>query len=247
MFPGDLATLLLAVAGALCIGLSKSGLAGTATLTVLLMAEAFGAKPSVGLVLPLLIAADLMGYYINRGGGSWRAVWRIAWPAMLGVVAGWWLLDRIDNHSARLIIGWLIVALLLFKLALDAWKETFVAMTQHPGFAWSMGFLAGLVTMLANAAGPVMTVYLLSQRLEKKELLGVFSRYFLFVNLFKVPFSANVGLINSRSLITNLILLPAVVAGILLGWQIIKRIPQKPFEWTLYVLTFAAAVWMVAK
>ena len=107
------------------------------------------------------------------------------------------------------------------------------------------GLLAGIVTMLANAAGPVMTVYLLSQRLEKKELLGVFSRYFLFVNLFKVPFSTNLGIINSASLVTNLCLLPGVIAGILLGWQILKRLPQKPFEWTLFVLTFFAAIWMV--
>ncbi len=246
MFHGDLAALLLAFVGALCIGLSKSGLAGTATLTVVLMAQAFGAKESVGLVLPLLIVADVMGFIVNRKGGSWGAVWRIAPPAMVGVVAGWVLLDKIDNHSARLVIGWLIVGLLLFKLVLDASKDMFLVLTEHQGFAWFMGFTAGVVTMLANAAGPVMTVYLLSQRLEKKELLGVFSRYFLFVNLFKVPFSSKLGLINERSLVTNLILLPAVVAGILLGWQIIRRIPQKPFEWTLFVLTFLAAVWMVA-
>ena len=246
MFRGDVATLLLAIAGALCIGLSKSGLAGTATLTVVLMAQAFGAKESVGLVLPLLIAADVMGYVINRRGGSWRAVWRIAPPAMVGVIVGWVMLDRIDNHAARTLIGWLIVGLLLFKLLLDAQKDMFLELTRHRVFAGTMGFIAGVVTMLANAAGPVMTVYLLSQRLEKRDLLGVFSRYFLFVNLFKVPFSSKLGLINERSLVTNLILLPAVVAGILLGWQIIKRIPQKPFEWTLFVLTLLAAIWMVA-
>ena len=245
MFRGDTASLLLAIVGALCIGLSKSGLAGTATLTVVLMAQAFGAKQSVGLVLPLLIAADVMGFVINRKGGSWHSVWRIAPPAMIGVVVGWVMLDKIDNHAARILIGWLIVGLLLFKLLLDAKKDTFIELTRHKGFAAFMGFTAGVVTMIANAAGPVMTVYLLSQRLEKKELLGVFSRYFLFVNLFKVPFSSSLNLINGPSLITNLILLPAVIAGILLGWQIIKRIPQKPFEWTLFVLTFIAAIWMV--
>ena len=109
-----------------------------------------------------------------------------------------------------------------------------------------MGFLAGVVTMLANAAGPVMTVYLLAQHLEKKEYLGVFSRFFLFINLFKVPFSADLGIINPRSLTTNLVLLPCVVVGILLGWQILKRIPQKPFEWTLFVLTLIAALWLVS-
>jgi hypothetical protein len=45
--------------------------------------------------------------------------------------------------------------------------------------------------------------------------------------------------------VTNLILLPVVIIGILLGWQILKRIPQKPFEWTLFVLTLVAAVWLV--
>ncbi len=245
LFPGDAQSLLLAFLAALCIGLSKAGLAGTATLNVVLMAQVFGAKPSVGLVLPLLIVADLMGFYVNRKGGSWAGVWRIAPPAMLGVVIGWFMLDQIDNTTARPIIGWIILGLLAFKLMLDAWQSTFEALTQHRAFAWFMGLLAGIVTMLANAAGPVMTVYLLSQRLEKKDLLGIFSRYFLFVNLFKVPFSTNLGIINSASLLTNLCLLPGVIAGILLGWQILKHIPQKPFEWTLFVLTFLAAIWMV--
>lgn len=239
------AALLLALIGALCIGLSKSGLSGTATLTVVLMARAFGAKTSVGLVLPLLIAADFMGYIINRHGGSWRRMMPMAPPAVIGVVIGWLLLGEIDNNMARTVIGWLIVGLLGFKLLLDARKNDFIALTEHRGFAWAMGLCAGVTTMLANAAGPVMTVYLLSQRLEKKDHVGVFCRFFLFINLFKVPFSADLGIINPRSLMTNLVLLPPVVIGILLGWQIIRRIPQKPFEWTLFVLTLIAALWLI--
>jgi uncharacterized membrane protein YfcA len=245
LFDGDTQRLVLAVIGALCIGLSKSGLAGTATLTVVLMAQAFGAKESVGLVLPLLIAADVMGYLINRKAGSWAPVWRMAPPALAGVVLGWLLLDRIDNSLARPVIGWLIVGLLGFKLVLDARKEQFLRLTQHAGFAASMGFLAGVVTMLANAAGPVMTVYLLAQRLEKAVWLGTFSRYFLFMNLMKVPFSANLKIINEPSLVTNLILLPVVVIGVLLGWAILKRIPQQAFEWLLFALTLIAAGWMI--
>ncbi len=245
LFPQDSLLVLLAFLAAICIGLSKAGLAGTATLNVVLMAKAFGAKPSIGLVLPLLIVADFMGYYINHKGGSWRAVWRMAPPAMAGVAIGWALLDRIDSALARLVIGWTIIGLLIFKLVLDWQKERFLFLTQHRGFAWFMGWLAGVVTMLANAAGPVMTVYLLSQRLEKKDLLGVFSRFFLFINLFKVPFSSQLRIINGPSLITNLMLLPAVILGIILGWWIIKCIPQKPFEWLLFGLTSIAAVWLI--
>jgi len=245
LFTEDPRVLILASLAALCIGLSKSGLSGTATLNVVLMAQAFGAKASVGLVLPLLIVADFMGYFLNRHGGSWRRVLPMAPPAIAGVIAGYFLLGEIDNATARTVIGWLIIGLLGFKLVLDASKGALAVLTGHRVFAWIMGLCAGVTTMLANAAGPVMTVYLLSQRLEKKDHLGTFSRFFLFINLFKVPFSANLGIINPHSLMTNLVLLPAVVMGILLGWQILKRIPQKPFEWTLFVMTLIAAAWLI--
>lgn len=245
LFTGETRVLVMAGAAAVCIGLSKSGLSGTATLNVVLMAQAFGAKASVGLVLPLLIVADFMGYFINRHGGSWRQVLPMAPPAMVGVVVGWLLLGHIDNQAARGVIGWVIVALLAFKLLLDARRQDLLALTEHRAFAWSMGLTAGVTTMLANAAGPVMTVYLLSRRMEKKDHLGVFSRFFLFINLFKVPFSTNLGIIHPQSLATNLVLLPAVIFGIVSGWQILRRIPQKPFEHTLFFLTLLAAIWML--
>jgi uncharacterized membrane protein YfcA len=245
LFTEEPRILILASIAALCIGLSKSGLSGTATLNVVLMAQAFGAKASVGLVLPLLIMADFMGYWLNRHGGSWRRILPMVPPAILGVIAGYFLLGEIDNVTARTVIGWLIICLLGFKLVLDACQGALQVLTGHRVFGWGMGLCAGVTTMLANAAGPVMTVYLLSRRLEKKEHLGVFSRFFLFINLFKVPFSANLGIIHPQSLMTNLVLLPAVVAGIVLGWQILKRIPQKPFEWLLFTMTLVAAVWLI--
>jgi uncharacterized membrane protein YfcA len=245
LLPANGWILLLALFGALCIGLSKSGLAGTATLNVVLMAQIFGAKPSVGLVLPLLIVADLLGFLINRKGGSWRQIVPMMPPAIAGVIVGWLLLDRIDNDVARVVIGWIILGLLAFNFVLRKRREQFLALTEHRGFAQGMGFLAGTVTMIANAAGPVMTIFLLSQRLEKREHLGVFCRFFLFINLFKLPFSNSVGLISGPSLLTNLVLLPGVFLGIYLGWQILKRIPQDAFENTLAILTAFAAIWLV--
>jgi uncharacterized membrane protein YfcA len=245
LLPANGWILLLALFGAMCIGLSKSGLAGTATLNVVLMAQIFGAKPSVGLVLPMLIVADLLGYLINRQGGSWRQIVPMMLPAIAGVIVGWLLLDRIDNAVARVVIGWIILGLLAFNFVLRKRREQFLQLTEHRGFAQGMGFLAGTVTMIANAAGPVMTVFLLSQRLEKREHLGVFCRFFLFINLFKLPFSNSVGIITGPSLLTNLVLLPGVFLGIYLGWQILKRIPQDAFENTLALLTAFAAIWLI--
>jgi len=250
LLPADGWILLLALFGAMCIGLSKSGLAGTATLNVVLMAKIFGAKPSVGIVLPMLIVADLLGFLINRQGGSWKQVVPMVPAAIVGVLAGWLLLDLVDidlvdNNTARVVIGVLILALLGFNLVLNRRREQLLALTRHRTFTWGMGGIAGISTMLANAAGPVMTVYLLAQRLEKKEHLGVFCRFFLFINLFKLPFSGSLGLVTGPSLMTNLVLLPGVIAGIVLGWQILKRIRQDAFESVLAWLTAFAAIWLI--
>jgi uncharacterized membrane protein YfcA len=229
----------------MCIGLSKSGLAGTATLNVVIMAKIFDAKPSVGIVLPMLIVADLMGYLINRKGGSWKQIVPMIPAAVVGVIAGWLLLDRVDNGTARIVIGILILALLAFNVVLNRRREQLLALTRDRTFTWGMGGIAGISTMLANAAGPVMTVYLLAQRLEKKEHLGVFCRFFLFINLFKLPFSGSLGIVTGPSLMTNLVLLPGVIAGIILGWLLLKRMPQNAFESVLAWLTAFAAVWLI--
>jgi uncharacterized membrane protein YfcA len=238
--------LMLAAIGALLIGMAKAGLAGCGLMSVLLFANAFGAKTSTGVVLPLLITADFMGYYLLRGGGKWRQIIPLVPPAIAGIVIGWWLLDRLDNHVARITIGWIILALVLLKLVIDWKREQLKEMHKHPLFTGAMGVLAGAVTMLANAAGPVMTVYLLAKRFEKSEYLGVFTRFFLFINLVKVPFSANIGLINGPSLVTNLVLLPAVVLGAVIGWRVVKVMSQRVFEWVVFAFAIVAALKLVA-
>jgi uncharacterized membrane protein YfcA len=237
LLPADTWMLVLALLGSMCIGMSKAGLSGTSTLNVVLMAKIFGAKESVGVILPMLIAADFMGYFLNRKGGTWRRILPILPPAIIGVIVGWVLLGKFDNAMARIVIGWIIIALLIFNWLLSKRRQDFLALTEHQGFTWTMGFLAGVVTMLANAAGPVMTVYLLAQHLEKKE--------HLVVNLFKVPFSADLGIINPKSLMTNLTLMPGVILGVFLGWWILKKLPQKLFENVLFWLTAFAAVWLI--
>jgi uncharacterized membrane protein YfcA len=236
----------LAAVGALLIGMAKAGLAGCGLMSVLLFANAFGAKTSTGVVLPLLIVADFMGYYLLRGGGKWRQIIPLVPPAIAGIVIGWWLLDRLDNHLARITIGWIILALVLLKLVIDWKREQLKEMHKHPVFTGTMGVLAGAVTMLANAAGPVMTVYLLAKRFDKTEYLGVFTRFFLFMNLVKVPFSANIGLINGPSLVTNLVLLPAVVLGAVIGWRVVKVMSQRVFEWVVFAFAILAALKLVA-
>jgi uncharacterized membrane protein YfcA len=105
-----------------------------------------------------------------------------------------------------------------------------------------MGLLAGLSTMMANAAGPIMAIYLLAMRLPKHQYLGTGAWYFFIVNLLKIPFSASLGLITWTSLKTNLLLFPLIAFGAVVGIRLLKIIPQKLFIRLIQGLTAAGAV-----
>jgi uncharacterized membrane protein YfcA len=105
-----------------------------------------------------------------------------------------------------------------------------------------MGLFSGVTTMVANAAGPVMTLYLLAMRLPKLEFLGTSAAFFLLINWLKVPFAVQLGLINPASLMLNLYLLPAVAVGALVGPPVVKRVNQKLFENAVLLLAAGAVV-----
>ena len=110
------------------------------------------------------------------------------------------------------------------------------------GFAWGIGLLAGGVTMVANAAGPVMALYLVAVSLPKDVFVGTSAWFFLLINLFKIPFSRQLGLIDGESLALNLRLLPLVVAGLFLGRAVVSRLPQRAFDTLVLLFAWAAAL-----
>lgn len=233
--------------GALVTGLSKGGIAGLGILGVACFANALPARESTGALLPLLIAADVIGVAIYRKHAAWPKLWRLfPWVAG-GVILGCFALGHVSNAQ----VGRLIGGILLAMVALHVWRQRqaardangFGARLPHAWwFAGVIGALAGFTTMVANAAGPVMVMFLLAAGLPKLEFLGTMAWFFLVVNCFKVPFSAWLGLINVGSLKLDAWLLIAMVPGALLGPVIVKRINQQAFERMVLVLTIAAAI-----
>ena len=104
------------------------------------------------------------------------------------------------------------------------------------------GVLAGVTTMVANAAGAVTSIYFLLSGLPMLRFLGTSAWFFLVVNLFKVPFSVGLGLLGWSDLLRALLLLPAVLAGAAAGIALIGRIEQRVFEDVTAALVVAAAL-----
>jgi uncharacterized membrane protein YfcA len=231
----------LAVVGALAIGLAKTGISGLGMLAVVIFANLLPARQASGFVLPMLVFADVVAVASYRQHAQWSYLWKLfPWTA-LGVVAGYCALGRIDDRQARLLIGGIVLTL----LAVHVVRRTRLAaeVAEHGWwYAPVFGVLAGFTTLVANAAGPLMVIYLLSMRLPKMEYMGTGAYYFLLMNLFKVPFMMNLGLIDARSFTGNLLLLPAVLAGALAGRVILRRIDQRLFENLALGLSAAAGL-----
>jgi len=112
-------------------------------------------------------------------------------------------------------------------------------------FGIVMGILLGITTMLANAAGPVAVLYLLSVGLPKWALIGTSAFTFFVINLFKVPFSAHLGLITPSSLMMALVLAPLIILGFFCGKYIAGAMPQKLFETFLLICTAIGALRLI--
>jgi len=219
----------MACLAGLSVGLSKAGFGGVGVIQVYLMAELFG-KNSVGILLPMLVVADLMVFPAYRKHGSWGPVWRLLWPAILGMTVGFFLLDWLPENWAKPLIGMIILSMVLLQLVRGWRPEAFAVFAKSTGFGVGAGVVAGFATMVANAAGPVFQLFLISRRMPKMELVGIGVRFFLLVNLIKLPFTGGLGMTTADSLLFNLKLLPMIVMGVVVGKWLLVRVSQKWFE-----------------
>jgi uncharacterized membrane protein YfcA len=229
---------LLAIVGAIGLGIGKAGLAGMSLVHVLIFAFLFGARDSTGVVLPMLLIGDVGAVTLYHQDARWDYVRRMMPPACLGVVIGAVLMRGLSEAAFKPTIGWIILSLTVLQVARMYRPGWFGNIPHSAWFAWTLGLLAGMTTMLANAAGPIFAIYLLAIGLPKLEFVGTSAWFFLLINAFKVPFSLALGLIHGQTLLLNVLLVPAIAVGLLGGRWIIRRVPQKVFDALL--LSFAA-------
>ncbi len=241
----DLTAYLLGCAAALLVGLSKTGIPGVAIPAILLMSEAFAGseKLSVGALLPVLLVGDLFAVGFYRRHAEWDRLWGLFPYVAAGAVPGIAVLLLVDDQHFKLVLGWIVLLLLGLEVARQrfGWR----GMPGRWWFAPGAGLLAGFGTTVGNAAGPVMSVYLISRGLPKERFMGTWAWFFLIVNLAKVPLFGSLEMITPATLRFDLVVIPAVVLGALLGRRLFLIIPQKLFQWLVLILAALAGLRMV--
>lgn len=220
------------------VGFSKTAVSGANTISLAVFAAVLPARASTGVLLPILIAGDVLAVLTYRRHAHWPTLWRLFPAVAAGVVLGTVFLMFADDAMMRTSIG----AILLLMAAVTMWRrrsaaagppadgEGAAARATAGVAAPSYGVLGGFTTMVANAGGPVMSMYLLSAGFKKLSFLGTSAWFFLIVNTSKVPFSVGLGLIDGPSLLLDATLVLFVIPGALIGKACVNRINQRLFE-----------------
>lgn len=232
------------MAAALVIGVTKTGIPGIGILAVTLLATAMpeNTKLSVGAMLPMLIVADVFAVIYYRRKAQWKYLWRILPPAAVGIVIGWGVMGWISDPALKRFIGGLVIALLTLQVLRDRGVLAGMSIPHHWAFAWSLGLLAGVVTFLSNAAGPIVIVFMLAMRMDRFQFIGTIAWYFMMLNWFKVPLFVHRQMITPDTLLFDLKLVPVILVGAAAGLLAPKWIPEKPFRYVIMTLAAAAAV-----
>ena len=212
---------------AFIIGMSKTGIQGLSLISVPLMALAFGAKPSTGLILPILCAADLIAVLYYRRKAEWKYVFKLLPAALAGFVVALFVDKIVPPTEFKHLMGGCLAAIMLVMLWTDR-KGKENSLSSHWWFSPLFGLMGGFTTMIGNAAGPVMAIYLLSIRMPKYSFVGTNAWFFLVINYLKIPVQILAwDNITIWSLVLDVYTIPFVLLGGVAGILLVKRLPEK--------------------
>lgn len=223
------------------IGMSKVGVPGVSMIVVPALAFIFGAKQSTGVLLPILMMADIFGVAYYRRHANWNHLVKVIPWAVVGLVLALWVGEMVNDEQFKDLI-----ALLVFlSIGLMLWQDKRKGTNLFPDkwwFAAAMGILGGFATMIGNVAGPVFAIYLLAMHLPKNSFIGTSAWFFMIINFTKFPLQLFVwDNITMPTLMIDLFTLPAIAIGAVLGFRVVKAIPEHIYRGFVILITAISA------
>ena len=231
----------LAFLAALILGMGKAGIKGLGVLIVTIMAILFGGKASTGILIPLMVVADILAvFYYNRH-TQWKFLLKILPTMVLGVLVGVWFGNDISEQLFRQVMAVFIIITVIMMVWMDQKKNKTVP--THWLFASSMGLLSGITSMIGNLAGSFANIYFLAIRLPKNQFIGTAAWLFLIINVFKLPFHIFVWkTVTPESLLLNLFLIPGILIGFFTGVKLVKLLNNEVYRKFIIIVTAAGAL-----
>lgn len=233
------------ILSAFLIGFCKTSFAAIGTIVVPIMALTFGAKESTGLLLPILCLADLGAIIYYRRSSSWKHLSKLLIWAILGLFVGILVDHYIPSSGFKYLLAFSILISVAVLLINEAKPKTKEATDKKPYklLLPSYGIIGGFATMIGNAAGPILSVYLLSSKLPKLLFVGTSAWFFMAINYIKLPLQIWVwDNIYYESILIGVLMIPFILLGSILGIYVVKIVPESFFRKLVMWITLASGL-----
>ncbi|MDT9341746.1 sulfite exporter TauE/SafE family protein [Trichodesmium erythraeum 21-75] len=235
----NLTVLLIGSVVGILVGFSKTGVPGAGILIVPIMASIFPAKQSVGVLLPMLVYADLLAVWYYKHHADKTELLRLLPGSLVGMFLGFRLLAQVNSENLKPVLGILVLTLLVLEWL--RYRLDFHWIAKHSLSPIIFSTLAGFATTIGNAAGPIISIFLVSRGFSKHKFIGTAACFFLIFNIAKLPLFYKLNLITYKSLVFNLWMLPSIGIGIFAGVKLLPKISQNLFNQFVYVMSGIAA------
>ena len=225
----------------LLIGLSKGGFSGLGALGTPLMA--LGMRDPVraaAILLPILIAQDVVGVTAFRHSWNGRVLAAMLPGAVVGIALGYLLAAAISSSAVMAVLGAISILFGAFRL----WAERggrIAASRNSPAWVGSLfGIATGFTSQIAHAGGPPFQMWVMPRKLDRDTFVGTSAIFFSAVNWIKVPAYVALGQFTAANAAATIALLPVAVLASMAGIKLVRKVPMERFYTIIYWLLIVA-------
>jgi uncharacterized protein len=230
---------------ALIIGLSKGGLGGMpGALATPLMALVMPANEAIGLLLPILMLADIFAVAAHWRRWNGRLVWLLIPGAVAGVTIGTYFITNVPTRALQIVLGVIVLLFAIYKI----FEKRILQSLKYQPRDWHglvAGTIAGFSSALAHTGGPPVSIYLLMQNVTPQVFNATAAIFFMILNWIKVPYYWYAGLFNFQLLWQVAWILPLVPVGVWLGKRFSTRVNKETFDWIIVGLLIIISVMLI--
>lgn len=234
----------IAVIAVLIVGLSKAGLLGSLGMVgVPLLSLVMPARDAAGMMLPVLLAMDVIAVWTYRKEVNWRII-RIMLPgAAIGTLLGWLLWSVVSDAGVLLFVG--VVTLLFILDAILPLRKKLEGLPPSRLWGTFWGGFAGFTSFISHTGGPPFQIYVLPQRLPPAHYSGTSAFFFAIVNSAKLVPYFFLGQLNLHNLTLSAAFIPIGIVGVLIGVWLVRRISMTWFYHIAYWLVFLLSLKLI--
>jgi uncharacterized protein len=241
----SLAFFICAILSVIVVGISKSGFgAGLGVLSLPLMASQSTLNEALAILLPLLIAIDLVGIRRFLKNANWRILKLILPAAFFGMFLGMIFFTVITPKALTLFVGVFIMLFLVQMLVTSHFDLR--GAKPYPWLGRLMALTSGFTSFVAHNGGPPITIFMLRENLLPMVYTSTLGVFFAFINFGKLGPYAYLDLLHFKQLATSAILLPCVPVGVYLGFYLAEKISVKWYYRIVQFFLLVASVKLIA-